>query len=264
MVGEHSITKVAVVGNTRLTLKGLCALRAMSDIDVKIILGLDTESATKKANYTPLENFLSSYSYTQPPILLRSKGWEDFKERCQNLGINLIILLGDSRIVPEDITESFNIIGNHGAVLPHVQGGGSLVWGRLLNSGEWGISIMEIDKKVDSGIILKVKKFKFNHNCTEIEFTEKCDDLTIDALVEVLLDNYTPHANQKWDVKISKHTDSAKTIDILQYCLNNNLNVYLPPRTPADGVLKAHWSDDFKDIFKIANDIPYPRWISEG
>ena len=61
---------------------------------------------------------------------------------------------------------------------------------------------MEIDKKIDSGSIFKVKKFKYNHNCTEIEFTEKCDDLTIDALIEVLLDNYTPHPNQKWDVKI--------------------------------------------------------------
>ena len=121
---------------------------------------------------------------------------------------------------------------------------------------------MEIDKKIDAGRILKVKKFKYDHNCSEVEFTEKCDDLTVDALIEVIRGNYVAHPNQKWDVKISKHTDSAKTIDILKYCLDNDLNAYLPPRTLTDGVLKLHWDKSFRDIFKIANDIPYPKWTS--
>ena len=155
------------------------------------------------------------------------------------------------------------MIGNHGAVLPDIQGGASLVWGRLLNTKEWGISIMKIDKKVDSGDILKVKKIKYDEKCSELEFTKRCDDTTIEALLEVLNNDYQVIKNKKWDVRIAKHTDSLKTIEILKYCLENNLNVYLPPRTENDGVINKSWNLNFKKIFKIANNYPYPKWKKE-
>ena len=260
MVGENSITKVAVVGNTKLTLKGLCALKKLPNVEVKVILGLDTKSINKKVNSVSFANFLSSYPYVKAPKIIRSNKWDIFEKTCIEEQINLIILLGDSRIVPETIINSFTVIGNHGAILPDVQGGASLVWGRMLNSGEWGVSIMEIDKKIDSGKILKVKKFKYSEDCSELEFTEKCDDLTVDALVDVLNSNYVISDNSKWHLKIAKHTDSQDVINILRYCIDNKLNVYLPPRTPKDGFIKSVWSDEFKKIFKIANNKPYPKW----
>ena len=260
MVGQNSITKIAVVGNTKLTLKGLTALKKLSNVEIKIILGLDRQSANKKVNSISFASFLSSYCYVDAPSIIRSNEWDLFENACKEKKIDLIILLGDSRIVPESIINSFTVVGNHGAILPDVQGGASLVWGRMLNSGEWGVSIMEIDKKIDSGKILKVKKFKYDEDCSELEFTEKCDDLTVDALVDVLNGNYAISDNSKWDLKIAKHTDSKHVINILKYCIDNKLNVYLPPRTPEDGFIESDWSDEFKKIFKIANNKPYPKW----
>tara|TARA_Y100001937_G_scaffold96981_1_gene131927 strand:- start:1529 stop:2323 length:795 start_codon:yes stop_codon:yes gene_type:complete len=260
MVGQNSITKIAVVGNTKLTLKGLTALKKLPNVEIKIILGLDRQSVNKKVNSISFASFLSSYSYVDAPSIIRSNEWDLFENACKEKKIDLIILLGDSRIVPESIINSFTVIGNHGAILPDVQGGASLVWGRMLNNTQWGVSIMEIDKKVDSGKILKVKKFSYDINCSELEFTEKCDDLTVDALIEVLNNDYNPIDNAKWQLKIAKHTDSQDVINIFKYCIDNNINIYLPPRTPDDAIVKNKWSDSFKKIFKIANNKPYPRW----
>lgn len=260
MVKKDSCVKVAVVGNTRLTLKGLAALRVMPNISLEIILGLSEDSFKNKVNSASLDNFIKSYDWTKPPKLIRSNRWDSFYQSCIDKKIDLIITLGDSRIVPENVINSFDVIGNHGAVLPHVQGGASLVWGRMLNNGEWGVSIMEIDKKIDSGRILKVKKFNYGSDCSELEFTEKCDNLTIEALIDVLEGDFTPKQNNNWDLKIAKHADSYDVVNILKHSLLNKLNIYLPPRTPEDSIIKNHWPEEFKNIFKIANNNPYPKW----
>ena len=50
MVKKDSITKVAVVGNTRLTLKGLSHLKLLPNVEVKLILGLSEKSLAQKVN----------------------------------------------------------------------------------------------------------------------------------------------------------------------------------------------------------------------
>ena len=175
----------------------------------------------------------------------------------------MIITLGDSRIVPKDVVRNFDVIGNHGAVLPDVQGGASLVWGRILNSGEWGVSVMKIAERIDGGDILKVKTFKYDESTTEEQFTDAADALTVDALVEVLQGDYAVQENKKWKVRVAKHTDSHKAVELLRYCKENNLPVYMPPRTLEDGYLDPSWPPQFIKSFKIANDHPYPKWSEE-
>tara|TARA_R110000744_G_C19312066_1_gene556809 strand:+ start:696 stop:1484 length:789 start_codon:yes stop_codon:yes gene_type:complete len=260
MVGKYSITKVAVVGNTKLTLKALLSLNRLPNIEIKAILGLGAEKCYDKVNYTPLSGFVNSTD--TEAVLIQEDNWDLFYECCNDLGVELIILLGDSRIVPNNILKSFKVIGNHGAVLPDFQGGASLVWGRMINNGEWGISIMEIEKKVDSGKILKIKKFNYEEDCSEEDFTNVCDDLTVQALLEVIRGEYQPIENISWDVKIAKHTDSSEVIDLCKICLSKGLNIYLPPRTPKDSLVKDNWDEEFKYIFKISNDKPYPKWYS--
>ena len=60
---------------------------------------------------------------------------------------------------------------------------------------------------------------------------------------------------------MARHTDSEFVIDILKSTLNNNLNIYLPPRRPKDSRLKEQWKQNFMQSFKKANNGPYPRWF---
>ena len=189
--------KVAVIGNTKQTYNGLTRL-IRENYNVVLVFGLPHEKAINKVNFYPLENFCLEHDI----IYDNSGKWKSLID----LDVELIICLGDSRIVPVEVINRHKVIGNHGAILPYVQGGASLVWGRMLNTGVWGISIMELEKTVDSGKILSTRQFFYNRNCSMQAFVDKADDATIEALFEYLNGKATESENSKWCIKITKKT----------------------------------------------------------
>ena len=244
--------KVAIIGNTKQTKIGLERL-IKEGYEVCCVFGLPKEEAANKVNFVSLDNFCLEHNIT----LDTSNNWNNLVD----LDLNLVICLGDSRIVPECVLKKHNVIGNHGAILPYIQGGASYVWGRMLNTGKWGVSIMELNKVVDAGKVLVTKEFSYEPGCSMKEFCDIADNLTIDALFDYLNGDYKPKENSKWNIKIARHTDSMLVVDIIEKILDNKLNIYLPPRKPTDSNIKLHWNSDFVDCFKKANNYPYPRWI---
>ena len=157
------------------------------------------------------------------------------------------------------------VVGNHGAILPDVKGGASLTWGRMLNSGTWGVSLFKIAKGIDTGPIISTKSFEYPLDCSMDSFVNQADKATVQLVGDLstkLSDGkeikYTK--NQKSKVKIVKHTDSEAVVNILKICTLNDLSIYLPPRTPSESQLRNHWNKEFKKSFKLANDFPYPQW----
>ena len=94
-------------------------------------------------------------------------------------------------------------------------------------------------------------------------FCDKCDDLTVVLLGEFLQSatGVISYKSSKIDIKVSKHIDSKVGVELLQFCLDNNLNVYMPPRTSEDGEVKEMWGDDFIERFKKGNNSPYPKYF---
>tara|TARA_Y100001973_G_C5171952_1_gene319642 strand:- start:540 stop:1334 length:795 start_codon:yes stop_codon:yes gene_type:complete len=254
MVENNSFTRVAFTGNTRLTFE--CIKATLNDCEVVAVFGLSETEQLNKTNSVSLDNFCDEHNIK----LFKCGDWNAFKEYCKTNDVDSVITIGDSRIVPKTIIDEFFVIGNHGALLPYVHGGASLVWGRMVDTGQWGISIMQLDEKVDAGNILKTKPFSYDNDMSEQEFVDTCDELTVKALTEVLRGDYILRPNRKCDVKVSKHTDSKHAVEILRYCIDNDLCVYMPPRTPDDSVVKEEWCQDFKRVFKIAQNKPYPKY----
>ena len=252
---NNSVTKIVVTGNTRLTLKSMQAISRSPNFQILYVFGISQSNMLTKTNAANMRVFCDDNNI----ILDKSENWDNLYNFCKSQDIDYVITLGDSRIVPANIVSEFEVIGNHGAILPDVQGGASLVWGRMLNSGLWGISIMRLGVRVDSGDILKVKRFSYD-KISEEEFTELADNLTVEALIEVLNDDFVSFENERWGVRVAKHTDSFDAISIMRHCMENNIPIYMPPRTPSDGKVKDTWPDDFVDVFKIANNKPYPKW----
>jgi methionyl-tRNA formyltransferase len=254
-VQDNSNTKIAITGSTVLTLNSMKKILSLG-FNIIYVFGIPDKNLKNKTNSIDLQEFCSKNKI----VLDKSNDWKNCYEFCKKNDVDLIITLGDSRILPSYLVGEFKTIGNHGALLPDVQGGASLVWGRMIDMGTWGISIMEIGEKVDSGNILKTKSFSYNKETTEEEFTKIADSLTVDALIEVLIGDYCVTENKKWQVRISKGTDSHKASQMLKFCLKNNLPVYMPPRNPTDGIVDPQWPKEFTTSFKIANNYPYPMW----
>ena len=255
--------KIAVVGNTKLTqmcLEG-CLLSSM---DVCCLYSLSKEDTLKKVNGVDLRHYCN-----QNGIVHVDSDWETFNKECIRLGVEIVFVLGDSRIVPKMIINNFRmVIGNHGAVLPSVKGGASLVWGRMLNLGYWGVSLFQITEKIDDGPILGTKTFEYDSTIDMQDFVSVADKCTVDVLRNICK-KLTDHEkldkipNDKWHVKIAKHMDAQVVCNIVKDVVENNMNVYLPPRNLLDSKISDKWSDDFVDSFKAANNSPYPIWSQD-
>ena len=241
---------IGITGNTKLTLKCMRAIKEL--VNIRYVHGLPDHKLENKVNSVNLDSFCAENDI----VLDKSDDWSSLLFQ----DLDLVISLGDSRIVPPSVLTKHKVIGNHGALLPAVQGGASLVWGRMLNTGKWGVTIFELEEKVDAGDILVLKPFEYDTGGTMEEFVDLADDKTVEALLDFLSGNLCRTPNSRWDVRVAKHVDSIKGEKSLSQALAAGINIYMPPRTPSDGIVEKHWNDDFVRRFKMANSLPYPDW----
>jgi len=245
--------RIGIIGNTRLTYKSILLL-LQNDHEIDYVFGLPPIDLKNKVNAYDLSGFCKKNKITY----MDTDDWNAITNR----NVDIVFEMGDSRIVPREFLQNNKVIGNHGAVLPFVQGAASLVWGRMLNNGRWGVSLFELSEKIDSGDILVTKYVKYDPEKTSMyDFTEICDDATIDCLSEYLYGDYQIRKNSPWQAKLRKSMDSQFVVDVLQYCWDKNINIYLPPRSLEDAALYDHWRQRFKTAFITANNLPYPKWF---
>jgi len=243
--------RVGFIGNTALTYKGL-RLAASYGYTIPYVYGLSPENLNRKVGKYDLR----SYCDHNDIVYYDDEDWRSI----ESWSVDYVIELGDSRIIPKKILEDITVIGNHGAILPRVQGAASLVWGRMLNNGEWGASLMELNEVVDNGDIIATEPVTYSSDISMQGFVDLCDDATIKCLQRYFDGDYEKKSNEKWHLKVRKGVDSEKAVKILENSLYNDINVYMPPRTEEDGILKGQWSDGFKVNFKKSLAKPYPPW----
>ncbi len=243
---------VGVTGNTILTKKVIEFLLSKGE-RIKYVFGLKDQDIKDKVNSADLKTLCSEKDIRY----IQSNDWD----LILNEKVDIVYEMGDSRFLPPRFVNKNYVIGNHGAVLPYVQGGASLVWGRMLNSGKWGISLMRLNEKIDAGDILGVKNIEYCPESTNMkDFVELCDDATLSCIKENY-NNFSVIGNNEPPVaKVTKKKDSQDVLKLLKFCLDNKINIYLPPRCPEESFVKSEWSEEFSNVFKIANDYPYPKY----
>ena len=120
-----SLERSAVFGSTLLTRQ---LLEFLDDLaPPRYVLGLSEDALASKANGVDLTEFCHERGIAHEA----TADWPAVAARLQELDVDTVLVFGDSRIVPERITAEYTVIGNHGALLPDVRGGASLVWGRM-------------------------------------------------------------------------------------------------------------------------------------
>jgi len=248
--------KIGVIGNTNLTFKAILLLLEKKH-DIRYVFGLSKKKLVKKANaYEEMDQFCLKNNINY----IISDDWNDII----NIDVDIVFEMGDSRIVPSLFLEKHKVIGNHGAILPNVQGAASLTWGRMLNNGHWGVSLFELNEKIDNGDILVTKDVFYDPKNTKMDvFVEMCDNRTVECIKKYLNGDFMVKQNKKWDIKLNHRIDSEIGVSILLDALEKKLNIYMPPRNEADSKLKNKWDESFKRNFRLANNKPYPIWSEE-
>ena len=247
--------KVGIIGNTVLTYKAIQYLLSQG-CEIQYVFGLPPKKLKTKVNPYDLKSFCKQKNIRY----INDNSWETILP----IDVEVVYEMGDSRIVPASFLKAHTVVGNHGAELPAVQGAASLVWGRMLNSGRWGVSLMELSEEIDGGDILTTKPVFYDKDLVPMkEFVEMCDNMTIECLKQYFMGTHERRSNKKAQVKITKQADSSKVISLLEMCLEGDVPVYLPPRRPSDGEIKSGWSRSFIADFKVANDKPYPVYFAK-
>jgi len=243
---------IGITGNTSLTKKVIEFLLSKGE-NIKYVFGLRDEDIKNKVNSADLKTLCNEKNINY----IQSNDWD----LVLNEKVDIVYEMGDSRFLPPRFVNKNYVIGNHGAMLPYVQGGASLVWGRMVNNGKWGVSLMRLNEKIDGGDILSVKDVNYCPESTSMkDFVELCDETTLSCIKENYNNFSTIDDNVPPLIKVSKKEDSYEVVKILKFCLSNKISVYLPPRCPEESLLKSQWSSEFSEVFKIANDYPYPKY----
>lgn len=130
----------------------------------------------------------------------------DVKEKIKKINPDLIVVIAYGQIIPKNILQIpiHGIINVHGSLLPKYRGA-SCVQAAILNGDKkTGVTIIKMDKKLDSGPILSFSELKISKNETSDSLYHKLSNLSFKILTPVLL-NYV---NKKIKPKIQNDSNA--------------------------------------------------------
>lgn len=140
----------------------------------------------KKILPTPvkeLANFNNIEVY-QPKILRN----EEVVEKIKNINPDLIVVVAYGKIIPDNIISipKKGIINVHGSLLPKYRGAAPIQWAVLNGDTKTGITIIDIESKLDAGAMLLKKEIEIKREDTTASMFEKLAILGKDALLETI------------------------------------------------------------------------------
>lgn len=119
---------------------------------------------------------------------------------------DIIITCAYGQIIPEIILNypKYRSINVHGSLLPKLRGGAPIHWALINGFLETGITIMYMDKKMDSGDIISQRKIKIekedNLDSLYIKLSHLGRDLLIDTLPDIIKGNINPIKQKEEEV----------------------------------------------------------------
>ncbi len=250
--------KLVFIGPTLQTQRGIEALA--QDHNILAVFTLPPEDTTHKVrsvDFTPLaarHHFaVHTTALTDPSITSLIRSYNP----------DLMIELGDSRIVPPDILSipKYGTIGSHGGPLPYIQGAASLSWALIFGENRWGVSLYRLAPKVDQGDIIDTAYFPIILTDDFFTIHEKSDAAIVALLQKNLscIETGTLHPTpnlrarklgpKRLPNETLEHTIARNNAVITAYHARASPDepVYLPRRTPEDGIID--WRRTSMDIY---------------
>lgn len=158
----------------------------IKETNVVLVVSQPDREKDRKGNILPtptkkiaLENNIEVY---QP-----SKIKEEY-EKITKLSPDIIITCAYGQIIPETILKcpKYGCINVHGSLLPKLRGGAPIHHAIINGEEETGITIMYMDKLMDSGDIISQDKIKILENDTLDTIYEKMSHLGASLLIKTL------------------------------------------------------------------------------
>ena len=186
---------------------------------------------------------------------------KEAKDLIKNLKPDLLVVVAYGQILPEEILNisKYKCINVHASLLPLYRGA-SCISAPILNNDKYtGVTIMEMDKGMDTGNIIRQEKIKLDGQVSAGELHDKLAKLGADILIPSLLDYCQGKIKSKKQedkkatyVKLTKKTDGKINWQEPAYIIDRKIRAYQPwPGTYCQlddnqtlKILEAKLSDD--------------------
>lgn len=139
----------------------------------------------KKSSMPPVKEVALAHDL---PVLQpeRIKGDEEFFNHIQSLNPDVIVVVAFGQILPECILNipKYGCINIHGSLLPHYRGSAPIQWSILNEETTTGVTIMYMDKGMDTGDMLLKKEMPIEKDDTYETLHDKMKIVGVEALKE--------------------------------------------------------------------------------
>jgi methionyl-tRNA formyltransferase len=176
----------------------------------------------QKINASPIEEFSkkNKLNFRNPINLNSDEEFKIFKE----LSADLVVVVAYGQVIPKNFLSmpKFGFINIHASLLPKWRGAAPIQRAIMNGDTKTGVSIMKIEKKLDSGPVLSVKELNIDQNATYGEIEKKLSVIGADLLIEGL--KKIENGNAKFIDQVYSEATYAKKIDKTETKINWNLD----------------------------------------
>ncbi len=213
------------------------------ELPIRGLIGLSERSAGDSiSDYEYLKKFSASLNTRFIEVNDYSLKSEDDRKKIEILDIDLLLVLGWQRLIPDWLINQcrLGVIGSHGSPYGITGGRGRSPqnWALILGKNEFYISIFKIDSGIDSGKVIDTKKFEL----TDLDDI-KSSYYKVSWLTSLMITKY---------IKSGLMDDSQLTAQ------NESEATYLPQRTQDDGLID--WTRKTVEVYNFIRALtkPYP------
>ena len=185
--------KIVFMGTPEFALPGLRALAASRHQILAVVTGQDVPKGRgRKVDEPPVKTLARELGLEiLQPESLRD---EQLAGRLRQLDPDLFVVVA-FRILPKLLLEvpRFGSINLHASLLPKYRGAAPINWALINGDRETGITIFQIEPKVDTGAIITRRRLAIGEDDTAGSLSEKLSRIGAEALVQSLDDLENAH-----------------------------------------------------------------------
>ncbi len=178
--------KIIFIGTPEFGIPTLQALNSSADFKIIAVISQPDKKIgrTQKITATPIKKIAKELGLkVYQPDKIRN-----FVSEIQDLNPDLIIVAAYGQIIPESILSipKFGCLNIHGSLLPLYRGAGCLAAPIINGDKETGITLMKMDKGLDTGDILKQFKIKLEPNDNLETVHDRLSKLSGETIIDAL------------------------------------------------------------------------------
>ena len=181
------MNKVVFLGTPDFAVDSLKALNEDENISVELVISQKDKKRNRgKFTPTPVKEYaLANGIDVITPDDIND---EDILKQIENIDPDIIVVVAFGQILNDEILNSFKdrIINLHSSVLPKYRGAAPINWAIIEGEKESGITIMLVEKGLDTGDILKIEKTDIGNDEDAQQLHDRLKVIGAKALVEVV------------------------------------------------------------------------------